>query len=111
MLETNYLFYAEYLKTKSLNNKSILISKTNNSYLIGPIINKNFDEVSFYKRIKSNSIYSTNIYKRMFRRKCIYLINKYLKDIKNNEVIEIYKNGDFVIHKIIKVPGETNEKE
>ena len=43
-----------------------MIAKTKKSYLIGPIIDDNFYEGSFYKRIKSNSIYTTKIYKKMF---------------------------------------------
>ena len=68
MLKNNYLFYSDYLKKRNLKDKSILIAKTKNSYLIGPLINSRFDEESFYKRIKSNSIYTFDIYKKMFRR-------------------------------------------
>ena len=42
----------------------------------------------------------------MFKRKCEFLINKYAEGIKDNEVIEIFKNGETLVHKIIKVPGE-----
>ncbi len=41
MLENSYLFYCDYLKTRNIKDKSILISKTRHSYLIGPIINYN----------------------------------------------------------------------
>lgn len=41
MLENSYLFYCDYLKKRNIKDKSILISKTRNSYLIGPIINYN----------------------------------------------------------------------
>ena len=64
MLKNNYLFYSDYLKKRNLKDKSILIAKTKNSYLIGPLINSRFDEESFYKRIKSNSIYTFDIYKK-----------------------------------------------
>ena len=67
MLKNNYLFYSDYLKKRNLKAKSILIAKTKYSYLIGPLINSKFDEDSFYKRIKSDSIYTLNIYKKMFR--------------------------------------------
>lgn len=46
----------------------------------------------------------------MFRKKCEILINKYELYLKSNQVIEIYKNGETVIHSILKVPGEFNEK-
>ncbi len=110
MLKNEYLFYSDYFKKRNIKNKSIMIAKTKESYLIGPIINSDFDEQSFYKRIKSNSIYTTKIYKRMFRNKCNLLINKYKKDLKNNQIIEVYKNGEIVLHSILKVPGEDDEK-
>ena len=111
MLKNNYLFYSDYLKKRNIKNKSILIAKTKNSYLIGPLINSKFDEESFYKRIKANSIYTFNIYKKMFRKKCSTLIEKYMNDLINNQVIEIYKNGEMVKHSILKVPGENYGKE
>lgn len=88
-----------------------MIAKTKNSYLIGPLINSRFDEESFYKRIKSNSIYTFDIYKKMFRKKCNNLIEKYMNDLKNNQIFEIYKNGELVKHSILKVPGENYGKE
>ena len=109
MLENSYSFYCDYLKKRNIKDKSILISKTRNSYLIGPIINSKFDERSFYKRIKSNSIYGVNIYKKMFNRKCLLLINRYANSLKDNQIMEIYKNGDIVLHSILKVPGENDE--
>ena len=110
MLENNYLFYNEYLKNRNLTDKTIMISRTKKSYLVGPLIDTHFYENSFYKRIKSNSIYSTNIYKKLFKKKSIDLINKYKGILKSNQVIEIYKNGEVVVHSIIKVPGEDNDK-
>ena len=71
MLNNNYLFYSDYLKKRNIKNKSILIAKTKKSYLIGPLINSKFDEKSFYKRIKSNSIYTFKIYKKMFKKNLI----------------------------------------
>lgn len=111
MVENNYLFYSDYLKNRIIKNKSIMIAKTKNSYLIGPVIDYNFYEESFYKRIKSNSIYTTKIYKRMFKKKCNLLINKYKTNLKSNQVIEIDKKGNIILHSILKVPGEDNEKE
>lgn len=64
MLKNNYLFYSDYLKKRNIKDKSIMVAKTKKSYLIGPLINSEFDEESFYKRIKSNSIYTFNIYKK-----------------------------------------------
>ena len=99
------------MKKINLKDNSILIAKTKNSFLIGPLINPNFDEDSFYKRIKSNSIYTINIYKKMFRKKCNKLIKKYMNDLKDNQIIEIYKNKEIVKHSILKVPGENYGKE
>lgn len=109
MGKNNYLFYSEYLKGKSLLEKEILVSKTKTSYLIGPLLNKNFDSNSFYKRLTSNSIYSLKIYKKISSFKCKKIINKYMGDLSDNEILEIFKNGSIVKHKIIKVPGENNE--
>ena len=109
MAKNNYLFYSEYLKGKSLREKKILVSKTKTSYLIGPLLNKNFDNNSFYKRLASNSIYSLKKYKKFSCFKCKKIFNKYMGDLSDNEVLEIFKNGSSVKHKIIKVPGENNE--
>lgn len=110
MLKNNYLFYSDYFKKRNIKNKSIMVAKTKESYLIGPIINSDFNEQSFYKRIKSNSIYTTKIYKKMFRKKCNLLINKYKNSLKSNQIIEVYKKGEIVLHSILKVPGEDDEK-
>lgn len=111
MSKINYLFYSDYMKNKNLSQKSILIAKTKNSYLIGPLINSEFDGESFYKRIKSNSIYTIKIYKKILKKRCQFLINEYGKMLKSNEVIEVFKNGKILTHKIIKVPGDINETE
>ncbi len=110
MSKNNYLFYSDYLKERNIKDNSILIAKTKKSYLIGPLINSKFDEESFYKRIKSNSIYTFKIYKKMIRKKCEKLINEYKINLENNQVIEIYKNGETILHSILKVPGENYEK-
>lgn len=111
MKKNNYLFYSDYFKNKNIKNKSILIAKTKNSFLIGPIIDYDFNEASFYKRVKSNSIYTTKIYKKMFRKKCDLLINKYKNNLKSNQIIEVDKKGKIILHTILKVPGEDDEKE
>lgn len=109
MEKNNYLFYSQYLNGKSLSRKEILISKTKTSYLIGPLINQNFDSNSFYKRLISNSIYSLKIYKKMFDFRCRKLIDKYKNDLSDNEVIEIFNDGNIIKHKIIKLPGDNND--
>ena len=111
MVKNNYLFYSDYLKNRDIKNKLIMIAKTKKSYLIGPIIDHDFYDGSFYKRIKSNSIYTTKIYKKMFRKKCNLLVNKYKDELKSNQIIEIDKKGNIILHSILKVPGEDNEKE
>ena len=110
MLKNNYLFYSDYLRDRNIKNKSIILAKTKKSYLVGPIIDSNFNEESFYRRIKSNSIYSRKIYKKMFKRKCNLLINKYKDKLKSNQIIEIYRDGEIILHSILKVPGVNNEK-
>ena len=105
-----YLHYKDYLKNRNIKDKDILISKTKDSYIIGPLINKEFDEESFYKRIMSNSVFSPKIYKKISRKTCLDLLEKYQNKLKNNEVIEVFKNNEIIIHKIIKVPGDIYEK-
>lgn len=110
MKKNNYMFYSDYLKDQIIIDREILIAKTKNSFLIGPLLNDNFLNKSFYKRIKSNSIYSHKIYKKILKHKCYKLIALYKNELQDNEIIEIFKNGNVVKHKIIKVPGEDNEK-
>lgn len=98
-----YLFYNEYLKNRNTLGKDILVAKTRNSYLIGPKINENFLEDSFYLRVKSNSIYKINIYKKIRKSKLKKLEKLNIK-LNDNEVIELYKDGSKVIHQIIEVP-------
>lgn len=109
MLKNRYLFYCKYLKGKSLAGKEILIAKTKESYLIGPLINKKFDDNSFRKRLISNTIYPLSIYKKMSHSKCKQIISKYEKELSDNEVLEVFRNGDIVRHTIIRLPGENNE--
>lgn len=111
MLKNNYLFYSDYFKNRNIKNKSIMIAKTKDSYLIGPIIDYEFNEESFYKRVESNSIYKTKIYKKMISKKCNFLINKYKNNLKSNQIIEIDKKGKIILHSILKVPGENDAKE
>ncbi len=104
MSKNDYLFYRNYIKYRKISKEKILITRTNNSYLIGPIINNKFDEESFYRRLTSNSIYSRRYYKKMFKLTANSLIKKYMDYLNSNEVLEVFKNGDTKIHKIIKVP-------
>ena len=41
--------------------------------------------------------------------KCKKIINKYKKNLSDNQVLELFKNGSITIHKIIKLPGENSE--
>ena len=100
-----YILYKKYLKSQKVNDEQIFFSKTSDGFLIGPKINDDFDEYSFYKRVISSSVYNKNKYKSCLRRKASELIEKYEKHLKNNEVIEILKNGEEVKHKIVSVPG------
>lgn len=110
IIPSNYILYKDYLKKRDVENKCILISKTNNSYVVGPLINEKFDEESFYKRTISNSIYNPKIYKKISEKKCLDLIAKYQSKLSSNEVIEVFKNGEIIVHKIICVPGDNYGK-
>ena len=104
-MEQNVTFYKDLLNYGTLNKNSVLIAKYGNSYLVGPLINDNFDKQSFIKRIKSNCIFDYKKYKKI--RKSVYskLIKKYISYLADNEVIEIH--GDkFHKYKILKVPGD-----
>ena len=41
--------------------------------------------------------------------KCRKLINMYKNNLSDNEVIEIFKDGNVIKHKIIKLPGDKND--
>lgn len=104
MSKNDYLFYRNYIKYRKISKEKILITRTKDSYLIGPIINNKFDEESFYRRLTSNSIYSQRYYKKMFKLTINNLIKKYIDYLNSNEVLEVFRNGKIKIHKIIKVP-------
>jgi len=108
--KNDYLFYSDYFKNRELKNKSIMVSKSNKSYLIGPLIDAKFYETSFRKRIESNSIYTTKIYKKIFCKKANMLVKKYKPLLKSNQIIEVSKNGQLLLHTIARVPGVEDEK-
>ena len=110
MKKNNWICYPKYIKNNSTFGAEILVAKTKISYLIGPLINERFDNISFYKRLMSNSIYNSNIYKSISNMKCKKIVDEYMSKLSDNEVIEIFKNGDIIKHKIISLPGEINEK-
>ena len=102
--------YKDYLDNRKLyKDANILIGKTKNSILIGPKINDNFDEEFFYKRIKSNSVFGTNIYKKIREYKYFDMINNYYNELDDNEVIEII-DKKHIRHNIISIPRGINEK-
>lgn len=106
----NYIFYREYLYDNKIIDNSVLISKTKNSYLIGPIINDKFDDYSFKKRMISSSVFDIKKYRRCTKRTALKLIELYYSLLSNNEVIEIFKKGETLKHKIIPVPRGNYEK-
>ena len=110
MKDRNFLFYTDYFKSKKISKKTILIARTKNSVLIGPLLNENFDEYSFYKRVASNCIYKKSIYKKIYSKKKLKMVDCFKNKLKDNEVIEILSNGSIQKHKIIKVPRDINEK-
>ena len=111
MEKFDYISIRKYLKKRNLKDAAIFVGKTRKSFIIGPKINNEFDEESFYKRLIASSVYSSNMYKTVFRKKTNALINEYYEKLNNNEMIEIYKNGEIVSHKIIKLSGDMYEKE
>jgi hypothetical protein len=50
MLKNKYIQYKTFLKNSKIINEKILVGKTKDSILIGPLINKEFDKISFIKR-------------------------------------------------------------
>ena len=106
-----YLSYYEMLNNGNIKDIDILVGKTKKAYLVGPKITTGFDVNSFIKRIQSNCIYSTKIYKkRMNKKKLTKLLDIYYPQLKENEIYEIEGNK-IKIHKIIPVPGDNYEKE
>ena len=111
MENNNYLFYSDFVREKKINGKKVMISKINHSYLIGPLLNDELDIDSFYRIIVSNVIYDESLYKKINKIKSKRIINKYIGELSNNEVIEVHRGKIINRHKIIKVPGEMYEKE
>ena len=66
------------------------------------------DELCFMYTFNNN-----NLNERILKmnKKILSLINIYKEKLEDNEVIEIFANNSFLIHKIIKVPRDNNEKE
>ena len=106
MKKINYIFYKDFITKNKRIEKGILISKIKHSYMLGPIINRYFDECSFIKRLTSSSIYTIKNYKNFNKRYAIKIINKYYAYLDNNEVLEITNKSELIKHKIIKVPGD-----
>lgn len=110
MKKVNYLFYRDFFVKNERVKSGILVSKIKHSFLLGPIINEDFDEKSFEKRLLSSCVYSLKQYKKFNRKYAETLIDKYYEILTSNEVLEIKNKDIFIKHKIIQVPGDENEK-
>lgn len=105
-----YISYFEILNGKNIKDCDLLVGRTKNAYLIGPKITNSFDIDSFVKRINSNCIYKSSIYKKHMRKKKVgTLIAMYYPLLKDNEIYELVGNV-IKIHKVIPVPGDNYEK-
>ena len=109
-----YIQYNDFLDNYDNYDKNeiigkILVGKINNSYLIGPRIIDEKDYITFFKRVKSNSVYDISKYKKVNDRKIINLLNKYQNMLCENEIIEI-KNNKIKLHTILKIPENKYEK-
>jgi len=111
MSKNKFLSYKKFIKKGNNFNKEILIAKTKDSHLVGPLLDYDFDKDSFKKRLLSNSIYPLKYYKKASSKKANKLIEKYMHKLESNEVLEVYNNGKIEKHRIIKVPGDFYEKE
>jgi len=99
-----------FLINKLISDEELFVGKVKNAYLIGPQINKELDAESFYKRTISSSLFELKNYKKLSESKAKKLIELYGINFSNNEVLEIFKDGRVLKHKIIKVPVGYNEK-
>ena len=111
MKDSDYITYRRYLKNKRIDNQKTFISKTKNSYIVGPKIDLKFNEDSFKKRLLSSSLYDIKIYKNISKIKAKRLITQFYSQLKSNEIIEIFRNKKTVKYTIIPIPGEIYEKE
>ncbi len=100
MEKEDYVFYSDYFVNRDIRDKKILVSKYKKAYLIGPLINSNFNENAFYRKVIFNSVCSIKYYKKMANVACLKLINKYIDTLKSNEVLEIQEDGTMKLHKI-----------
>lgn len=106
----SYISIKDYLKNGKTDNGNIFVGKINHSYIIGPLINDEFDEVSFYKRLMSSSIYDASLYKNVSKYKAFKLINRFYGDLGSNQVLELFRSGKIVKYDIISLPGGLYEK-
>lgn len=86
---------------------SLFVGRTKNSYLIGPIVNKNFCISCFRLRLLSSSYCDFEEYLKITN-KDFFIINDVLKKIGRPEkkiMLEIEKSGRIKKHFLICVPG------
>ncbi len=108
---SNYVSIKQYLKKRTLFNAGmIFVTKTKNSYLIGPFVDNKFDELTFYKRITSSTVRGIRDYKNINSKKAMELINMYKETLASNEILEVFYDGHMSKHKIIPLPGDINEE-
>ncbi|CDF11486.1 unknown [Mycoplasma sp. CAG:776] len=99
-----YIYYNQYLINRDLQNFNILVSKIKGGYLIGPKITDNFDEESFYRRVKSSALFDNINYSRRLSKKLLEKLDDYYFLLLDNEIFEITKKGKTIRHKIISLP-------
>ena len=100
----------DFLKNKTVIDEDLFVAKLKKTYLLGPKINNEFDLESFYKRTISSSLFEFKNYKKLSLSKAQKLMTHYINNLGDNEVLEIFKDGKFSKHKIIKVPVGYDEK-
>lgn len=104
MNDIKYLSIHDFLKKRNTIDKGVFVSRTNDSYLIGPIIDFDFDYNSFYRRITSSCVYKKNLYKKVSKKISLELIKNYYNKLCLGDILEVYKSGIFVKHKFFSIP-------
>ena len=106
----NFILLKDYINGRvKITNQELFVGKTKTTYLIGPLINEELDSRSFYKRIISSTICDKKTYKRISKLKVEKIINKYYDMLEDNMMLEVFKDGRIVHHKIIRVMGVSND--
>lgn len=87
--------FIDYKKYFLLSNKDelycVLFAKVKGGYIIGPLVDKNFNHCDFLKRLSSSKVHLISEYREVSKRKKNQLYKKYWQCLQPNLILEIRK--------------------